>query len=49
VDIEEQTMAEAAAVLGVPQGTVASRLRRARELFERHAAELKARIEGESR
>jgi RNA polymerase sigma-70 factor (ECF subfamily) len=49
VDIEEQTMAEAAQILGVPPGTVASRLRRARELFDRHAAELKARIEGESR
>lgn len=49
VELEEQTMAEAAAVLGIPSGTVASRLRRARELFERHAAELKARIDGGAR
>ena len=49
VDIEEQTMAEAAEILAIPPGTVASRLRRARELFERHAAELKARIEGDDR
>jgi len=49
VDLEEQTMAEAAAVLGIPAGTVASRLRRARELFEQNAAELKIRIEGGSR
>jgi RNA polymerase sigma-70 factor (ECF subfamily) len=49
VDLEEQTMAEAGAVLGIPQGTVASRLRRARELFEQEAAQLKARIDGGSR
>jgi RNA polymerase sigma-70 factor, ECF subfamily len=32
-ELEELTMAEIARVLGVPPGTVASRLRRARELF----------------
>ena len=32
-DIEEETMAEVALQLGVPPGTVASRLRRARESF----------------
>jgi RNA polymerase sigma-70 factor (ECF subfamily) len=32
-EIEELTMAEVAEVLGIPPGTVASRLRRARELF----------------
>lgn len=33
-EIEQLTMAEIANVVGVPAGTVASRLRRARELFE---------------
>jgi RNA polymerase sigma-70 factor (ECF subfamily) len=47
VDIEEQTMAEAAVVLGIPAGTVASRLRRSRELFEESASALKARLEKE--
>lgn len=49
VELEEQTMAEAGVVLGIPPGTVASRLRRARELFQRSAAELKSRIDGGSR
>jgi RNA polymerase sigma-70 factor, ECF subfamily len=48
VDIEEQTMAEAADVLGIPGGTVASRLRRARDLFEDAASTLKARLEKEA-
>ena len=47
VDIEEQTMAEASDVLGIPKGTVASRLRRSRELFEESASALKARLEKE--
>jgi RNA polymerase sigma-70 factor, ECF subfamily len=47
VDIEEQTMADASDALGIPPGTVASRLRRARDLFEAGAASLKARL-GES-
>lgn len=33
-ELEELTMAEIARLLGIPSGTVASRLRRARELFE---------------
>lgn len=37
-EIEEMTMAEIATVLDLPSGTVASRLRRAREAFEQRAA-----------
>jgi RNA polymerase sigma-70 factor (ECF subfamily) len=40
-EIEELTMAEIAGLLGMPPGTVASRLRRARERFETEAAELR--------
>ncbi len=47
VDIEEQTMADASDVLAIPKGTVASRLRRARELFEEAANALKAKLEKE--
>jgi RNA polymerase sigma-70 factor (ECF subfamily) len=47
VDIEEQTMAQACEVLGIPQGTVASRLRRAREIFQESARALKAMLEKE--
>ena len=47
VDIEEQTMAEASDILAIPKGTVASRLRRARELFEEAANALKAKLEKE--
>ncbi len=45
VDIEEQTMADASDTLGIPPGTVASRLRRARELFEAGAQALKAKLD----
>lgn len=44
VDLEEQTMAETSEVLGIPAGTVASRLRKARETFEAAAAALKHQI-----
>ncbi len=35
-EIEEMTFAEIAEVLGIPRGTVASRVRRARDEFEAH-------------
>jgi RNA polymerase sigma-70 factor (ECF subfamily) len=43
-EIEETTMAEIALLLGLPPGTVASRLRRARELVASKAAELRAKL-----
>jgi RNA polymerase sigma-70 factor (ECF subfamily) len=43
-EIEEMTMAEIAEVLGLPSGTVASRLRRAREQFEAHVDRLQAQM-----
>ena len=39
-ELEDFTMAEIAQTLGLPPGTVASRLRRGREAFERLAAEV---------
>lgn len=42
-ELEEMTLAEIAALLGVPSGTVASRLRRGRELFQAEITRLKAR------
>jgi RNA polymerase sigma-70 factor (ECF subfamily) len=44
-EIEELTMAEIGELLGIPAGTVASRLRRARELFEAKALALKVHLE----
>jgi RNA polymerase sigma-70 factor, ECF subfamily len=48
-ELEEMTVSEMANLLVLPRGTVASRLRRAREEFERVVKRLKARghIEGE--
>lgn len=46
VEVEGHTMADASEALGVPAGTVASRLRRAREAFEAGARELKERLQG---
>ena len=43
-EVEELTMIEIARLLEVPQGTVASRLRRAREDFNARVASLEARI-----
>ena len=45
-EIEELTMLEIASALELPAGTVASRLRRAREEFTRIAAQVVARSEG---
>ncbi|HEX2674449.1 MAG TPA: sigma-70 family RNA polymerase sigma factor, partial [Polyangiaceae bacterium] len=42
-ELEEQTAAQIAALLDLPPGTVASRLRRARAEFEQIAKRLKAR------
>jgi DNA-directed RNA polymerase specialized sigma24 family protein len=47
VELEELTMAESAAALGVPAGTVASRLRRAREAFAAEVAVFRARLQEE--
>jgi len=44
-ELEEMTMAEIARTLGIPPGTVASRLRRAREVFAEKATELRRYIE----
>ncbi len=44
-EIEEMTMAEIAELLSIPAGTVASRLRRAREAFHDEARRVRARID----
>jgi len=44
-ELEELTMAEIARVLCIPAGTVASRLRRAREIFAEKANELRPYVE----
>jgi RNA polymerase sigma-70 factor (ECF subfamily) len=47
VELEDLTMAESAAALGVPAGTVASRLRRAREAFAAEVTAFRARLQEE--
>jgi RNA polymerase sigma-70 factor (ECF subfamily) len=42
-ELEEMTLSEIAALLGIPPGTAASRLRRGRELFQSAVARLKVR------
>ena len=44
-ELEELTMAEIAEVLAIPPGTVASRLRRAREEFDEAARRVRARLD----
>jgi RNA polymerase sigma-70 factor (ECF subfamily) len=44
-EMEELTLTEIAELLAIPRGTAASRLRRARELFEERIAELRSRGE----
>ena len=43
-ELEEMTMLEIAEVLAIPHGTVASRLRRAREEFQKQAQRVRARV-----
>jgi RNA polymerase sigma-70 factor (ECF subfamily) len=45
-EMEEMTMAEIAGVLGIPAGSVASRLRRAREYFHEYVRRYRAKWEG---
>lgn len=47
-ELEEMPAAEIASILAIPSGTVASRLRRAREEFEMQVARLKRRRGGRS-
>lgn len=46
-ELEEWTQAEIAELLAVPAGTVASRLRRARQAFEKHVVQLSQPVAGE--
>jgi RNA polymerase sigma-70 factor (ECF subfamily) len=43
-EIEDMTLREIASVTEVPQGTVASRVRRGHELFKKAAARIRARV-----
>jgi RNA polymerase sigma-70 factor (ECF subfamily) len=48
-ELEDMTMFEVAALLEIPNGTVASRLRRAREVFDQQVARFRARRTGGTR
>jgi RNA polymerase sigma-70 factor (ECF subfamily) len=48
-EIDEMTMAEIAQLLGLPPGTVASRLRRARDEFEEKVERLQAQMDARQR
>lgn len=48
-EIDEMTMSEIAELLGLPAGTVASRLRRAREEFEQKVERLQAQMDARQR
>jgi len=45
-EMEEMTMAEIAELLGIPAGSVASRLRRARHHFHEYVRRYRAKWEG---
>jgi RNA polymerase sigma-70 factor (ECF subfamily) len=45
-ELEETTMAEISRLLSIPPGTVASRLRRAREYVDARAADMRRRVDG---
>jgi RNA polymerase sigma-70 factor (ECF subfamily) len=45
-EVEQLTMIEVAELLGVPQGTIASRLRRAREQYDAAVGRLRKRLTG---
>ncbi len=47
-ELEQLTMVEIAEMTGVPQGTVASRLRRARAIFAEHRSRIEARLANSS-
>ena len=47
VELAEMTMAESAVVLRIPEGTVASRLRRAREAFRAEVTAFRERLQEE--
>jgi RNA polymerase sigma-70 factor (ECF subfamily) len=48
-EVEELSSAEIGEALGLPQGTVKSRLRRAREEFTHHVEQLRARTHADGR
>ncbi len=47
-ELEQLTMSEISDLMGIPQGTVASRLRRARELFAEHRRRIEVRMQSKT-